>query len=541
MKILGKQIRLSMPNGERRKAQFAIVESTFVKASHNEETFASTKGYPTNNQGFNINDRNYEHDSNAQSLVDAYARELNPVLVVVNTKTAEGTPIIDRKGIVVSGNNRTMSIKRAIKNYPEKYKAYLEELKEEWDVFGFKGDIKNLSKFKKPILVRIDYDFKEYTTQELSKYNQSVTKGKRPVDKAIELSNILLENGSCSTAIPSNLEDFERMSDFYNNRNAQKRMIDMLLNCNLLTSQEISTYYDEQNGFTEVGKGFLESTLSASILKKEAILAGDKQGIRSLRRVVITTLPTLMQNKGLEKDALTSYINDAIVYEVEIKSSGLKFEDFINQTSLFQEKVFDKKAIYLNRLLNLGRNKFKKAIEGYNKSLINSGGASLFGNPVTGEEAFEKWIISSISDKHQKIIEQFGGNSTPIWTNDKIQIKNIKINKSATQESTAFSATVYLNGERICTAFNEGQGGSNFYLGIDGKTRKDIDRLEEIAEKQTGRQFEALDWVINDLLIEYMSKESFASILDDVKMCLEAFPKDSKFELLMDEVEQLIN
>lgn len=92
-------------------------------------------------------------------------------------------------------------------------------------------------------------------------------------------------------------------------------------------------------------------------------------------------------------------------------------------------------------------------------------------------------------------------------TQNKIEIKNIKISDFASEETTCFQASVYLDGERICTASNQGTGGGNFYLKVEDKTWEDVKQLKEIAKKQTGREFEPLDWLISELIEEYQVQQ----------------------------------
>ena len=48
--LLGRQITISLPNGEKRQGHFAIVELDGVLASHDENTVSGSPGYPTNSQ-----------------------------------------------------------------------------------------------------------------------------------------------------------------------------------------------------------------------------------------------------------------------------------------------------------------------------------------------------------------------------------------------------------------------------------------------------------------------------------------------------------
>lgn len=47
----------------------------------------------------------------------------------------------------------------------------------------------------------------------------------------------------------------------------------------------------------------------------------------------------------------------------------------------------------------------------------------------------------------------------------KIELKNLKINERLSEETTCFSATVYVDGKRAFEASNRGHGGANEYHG----------------------------------------------------------------------------
>ncbi len=434
---LGKKIILSMPNGEKRDARFAIVELDSVLASHNEQTFAPTPGYPVNEQGQNVNDRNYEDDAAAQERVRDNARRLDPYRLLTTSRTPSGSPIvagqqIDGKWIVVSGNNRTMSTKLAASRHPENYKAYVDALCEELEAFGFSttdktervdcqngklvylptGDDFSINNdayhFRQPLLVRIDYGFPAFQTQELAKYNQSTMKGKRAVDKTIERSNSLRENPLCQTRIPAMLDQHERMSDFYADRTAQKQMLEALLQCNIITEQSVPEYYDE-GYFTNAGKELVESVLAGVVLEKAALKAAERDGIKQARRVVVYAMPVLVSNSTLPGSAnLIPHINDAILYLNEMKASGLPFDQFINQGALFSEKAWHPQAIYLSRLMSQGQRKFKIAIKAFNESVRRNTGAALFSDEnVTPEEAFQAYVIDHIPEDEAKLIQAY--------------------------------------------------------------------------------------------------------------------------------------
>jgi ddrB-like ParB superfamily domain len=433
--ILGKKRNINLPNGEKHQGQYAIVELDRILASHNEETFADTPGYPRNSAGNNLNDRNYATDRAAQQLVEDYAQNLNPELLISTNSTPEGTPIINKDGIVVSGNNRTMSLKLAAKKYPKKYNLYKEELKEQLSDFGIDennalfisvGDDEEGKKFlanhypgksgiKNPVLVRIDYDFGELTTTNMAKYNASSMKAKAPVDKAAELATTLREQILCETNIPQIIAEFDTLSDFYASTSAVRRMISAMQQCSVLNEQDMPAYV-ENGFFTNDGKTLLETILAALILEPDTLRIANRDGVKSLRQCVVNALAVLIANKNLPvESSLIKHINEAIRYQGDIVSSGLSWENFVNQIPIFDNQKVSCNAVYINRLMNQGQKVFRSAIQAYNNSQSNAGESALFQSEVvTPEESFKGYIISRIPAEDTKRIEMYCGESKGI-------------------------------------------------------------------------------------------------------------------------------
>ena len=426
--LLGKKINLKMPNGETRQAAFAIVELNSILASHNERSFASSLSYPVDSFGENINDRNYTNDKSAQARVLDWAQNLEPERLITTSRTPSGTPIIDPKGIVVSGNNRTMSLKLAAQDYPTNYKEYVNYLIEEIASFGLVfreksprgkayryvfGNLSDKTKsFDNPVLVRIDYDIKDLNTLELSKYNKDTKKADKPIDKAIKLGKILDSNEKCKSVIGNIIGQYEVFSQFYQNNNDQLKLSKALLDCDIITIQESPSYISE-TGFTNQGKELLENLLAGLVLTKEALIVADEK-VKSFRAIVITSLPVLTANSLLGFDSLISKISEAVIIEGKIRSSKLDFKNWINQISMFDDPP-GYEALMLNRLFNLGRNTFKSSILKYNESILSNRGANLFGEPPTQKQIFNNAITFMVPAEEINLINQLinSTNSKP--------------------------------------------------------------------------------------------------------------------------------
>jgi len=404
--IMGSKKNLLLPNGERRQAQYVVVNMDDIIASHDHHTFASSPGFPTDETGHNINDRNYTRDKSAQAAVIGYAQNLEPELLIEYGVREAGTPIVSLDGFVVSGNNRTMSIKLAAEEYPERYQAYKDLLYEDADIFDI--DQSELKAFEKagykPVLVRYDYDFPEYTTGEMQKFNKGSMKSEKDIDKAIKLSGILSAAKECNEIIANIIGQYETASEFYKVTEDQKRLADTLVKCDILTPQEIVAYYDH-GVFTSAGKSFLELLLAAMVLSKDALIASIQPGVKSYRNHIITSLPVLIKNSQLSEGSFKEDLNQAMLLQQKIAESGLGFKDYLAQTSMLDES-YSKNAAYLNQLLSKGRNTFKKAIEAYNNEVEDAqkSEGGLFGDLPTPSESFDRHIVKNAVKDNQAIV-----------------------------------------------------------------------------------------------------------------------------------------
>lgn len=399
--IIGREATINLPNGEKHKAVYAIVDLYNVIASNDEQSFAAIKEFPTDN------DRNYASDKNAQYMVENIAQRLDPEMILSTGSTPEGTPIITADGFVVSGNNRTMSVKLAAKKYPQKYEAYKRYLLEECSTFKSQCELIQPRGIKFPFLVRIDLDFGDkYTTEKMAAYNKASMKAESPVDRGVKLSKIVRENERLFSRVAELIQNYETFSELYSNARDSKRLSDVLVENGIWTQAELPQFYD--NGFTAQGKEFVETLLAAMVLNKDTLLATSLPGVKSLRAMIITALPVLVANGNLpdEEGRLIESLNEAILLEHYMEKSKLSFADALRQASMFSDSgKWTKRACYLNRLLSLGRNTFKKAFESYNKAVLSEQNASMFGDKMSVFDIFKAVIVSKISQVDQNVIE----------------------------------------------------------------------------------------------------------------------------------------
>ena len=86
----------------------------------------------------------------------------------------------------------------------------------------------------------------------------------------------------------------------------------------------------------------------------------------------------------------------------------------------------------------------------------------------------------------------------------KLSLKNLKIARHLSEETTAFTASIYVDGVGVGTAKNSGQGGSNSYYLEKGWEQKLEDHAKTLPDLKTeyGTLKMDLDLLIGELINE---------------------------------------
>lgn len=450
--FVGRERDIIFSNDEIQVGYFAVVELNDILASHNENNFANTENYPTDETGRNVNDRNYSGDKNAQAKVISVAQKLNPNIIISTSATASGTPIISVDGVVVSGNNRTMSLKIAYSKYPEIYEKYKKSLYAELESGGYGISMANIyPKFKQPVLVRFDLGVDEYTTSELNKYNKVRSKSEKPIDTAIRLSRQLSDNPNCQNQLIGLVSTQEVVSDIYNDRNSVVLLRKILLDCNIITENEISNLFSG-NTLTNSGKILYETLLLSMVLQTDAIEISQNDGVKSATRSIVNAIIPCIKNKALSEGSLIDDINKALLIQNEMVNRGIiDLYEYTTQIELFEENpLINKKSVILNWYMNKSANLLKTTLTKYNNSIESNTGASIFGDSLTPDEIFKELFENGVDSKILTVFEkkQVTEKLLPL-SNEKTQlierIENLKLAKKYQSESDVVQIDELIN------------------------------------------------------------------------------------------------
>ena len=329
--VTGNKKTVTLPDGTKIKCHYKIVEAEAPTASHDERTFAPSKGFPTNKDGKSVNDRDYQNDADAQVSVRKIASNFNPLAL-------ESPPIVTKDGIVISGNNRTMSSKLAARQGTDK--AYLQDLREMADEYGIEPE--DLNGFENPrLILETDNEHEgDYTTEEFAQFNRDTKKTMNNVEKAVKLTKTL--NAEKIQSIAESLQGYDTMGELYADTKGSQEFVNKLISAGIIGENEKAQYCRTDGTLNDTGKDFCETVLVGGVLNEDNIRKLDGAGGKRIRQKLVRAILPLIENKGTGKEySFNTELNDAVNIAVTVAKDHDTFPDvktYLSQGNLFGEK-----------------------------------------------------------------------------------------------------------------------------------------------------------------------------------------------------------
>jgi hypothetical protein len=306
--------------------KWKLVEADTPTASHDETNFHKTSGFPTTDDGATINDRDYGHDREAQEIVMEIGSDYDGRAVSVDNPV-----IVTKDGIVISGNNRTMSSKIAARKGTDK--GYIEALKRKAKKFGF--TVEQVDRFKHPRVIFETAENTSYSTDQFAKFNKSSKKAMSPIESAVKVSKTI--KAETVEGIAGKMADFETLGELYADRNTVNDIFNALQRDNIISAMDRPQYVVD-GGITGAGKEFLETVLIGSVINESNIRGLNREGCKSIRQKLVRAITPLIENKGMDGYSITKELNEAVDMAMQIATQKDKFksiDDYTSQKNLF--------------------------------------------------------------------------------------------------------------------------------------------------------------------------------------------------------------
>jgi hypothetical protein len=316
--------------------KWKIVEADTPTASHDENTFNKTPGFPTNADGSSINDRDYEHFQANKEAVYNIASDYDGRALKFDSPI-----VVTKDGIVISGNNRTMSSKIAAKKGTDK--KYIEALKKRAKRFGFTEE--QVGEFKNPRVVFEVEQKGEYSTSQFAKFNESGKKEMGPTEKTAKVSKMIKTD--TIEAVAKKIDEFDTIGELYQDASASRQIYAIFKEAGLIGENESGRYF-ENGTLTDDGKTFIETALLGTVINETNLRGFNRPGCKSIRGTLMRALIPLVENKGMTGYSINKELNEAvdIAMQVAINKDKIRnVSELEKQNHMFE--VFDPVAIEL--------------------------------------------------------------------------------------------------------------------------------------------------------------------------------------------------
>lgn len=361
---------VTLQNGEKVKGVWKIVSAYDILPSHDPYSFGDSKGFPLNKSGGNVNDRNYSKDVVAQAFVKRVAADFDG-------RAIEEPIRVTRDGIVVDGNNRTMS--RIIAHKQGTDNEYLEAM------YEFAQEkcicIDDIKQILAPTMVFELIQEPTYNRAYFALFNKNSKKEKDKGDTLVTLISTVPQ--SVRNVLNNEFDLHENLSDVYADRRAVLGIKNILIQANVIQESELNKYFDQRNNlFTDEGKTLIQRIVLSGILDEANVRLLEIPGLRQIsEKLIFATIP-ITANQLQGEFSLKKELNEAILLLNTARSSGLSIADAVNQGSLFgddNDVVVDFETLAVAIFLTKGKMQFKNVIKIYNQAAKESQGVSIFG------------------------------------------------------------------------------------------------------------------------------------------------------------------
>lgn len=326
-KVEGAQNEIVLANGEKVAGRYYLVESGAATPSHNSANgFAKSEGFPVDENGGSVNDRDYERDKDAQQITRDIANKYD-------SRAMQTPVVVSQDGVVLSGNGRTMAGELAAAQGTDA--EYNEHLAKYPTQYGFTSE--QVKGMQHPRVVFVPDAAMPYTADTFAKFNQQEMKGQSKTEHSVKLGKVV--DDETFNRIISLINRFDTLGDFYADFAASREAIGELFKCGAISRPQMAEMVDG-DGLSAIGKETLENMLIGKAFESNPDAVREATEFKQMRQTIIQALAEISNNISLGKDySLESELAEAIDLVYNARKSGFKAGDRVS--SYARQQQFD--------------------------------------------------------------------------------------------------------------------------------------------------------------------------------------------------------
>lgn len=368
--VYGNNDEIVTPSGVRIRGRYILTESGAVTPSHDPlNGFRMSEGFPTDDNGLTVNDRDYERDADAQRIT-------RDIAAAYDSRAISSAVVVSKDGVVLSGNGRTMAgMIAAANNTDADYIGYVSQYSAK---YGFTSA--DLSLYQHPRIVFLVDDDYDYTTEVFAMFNAQDTKTQSKTEDAVKMGKIV--DDETFARIIRSINTFETISEFYADTKAATEAVNLLLKAKVINQMKYPEMFDGDS-ISQTARETLENVLIGKAFESNPDCIRQITAFKGVRKNILTALAEISNNLALADYSLESELSQAIALCYQARANGCfrqgdVISGFARQMTMFADTETladfrDKNVMLLADTVNHSQvTRLKKLFALYNNQAANS-------------------------------------------------------------------------------------------------------------------------------------------------------------------------
>lgn len=435
-KVVGNADIITLPDGSKLRGHYVLTEAGAATASHDvNNAYKPTEGFPIDENGQSVNDRDYERDEDARKISRSIADNYD-------SRALQSVTVVDNNGITLSGNGRNIAGELAAKQGTDG--AYIDYLREFPQKYGLTTE--QVQSLQHPRVHFVPDEVLPYDAATFARFNAQEMKSQSKPEAAVKLGKVVSDN--TFGHIVRSLAQYDRLSDFYANEKDANGAIMELVKAGVVNDKQLPELRTG-DALSAAGRELLENTLIGKVFQSNPDAVRQIIAQSGIKQSIVMALSEIAHNRTLANGYdLSEELSNAVDLVARAKQAdpdtykeGMPVSPFGRQQGLFDDELGDKRitdatTLLLADILNSTKpSDLRKVLATYNAEgeTAANGQLDIFSGDLRNKEEIltdiNKHFINATAKEQQALVdaaiaerkrraaeaaatEQSGGNNT---------------------------------------------------------------------------------------------------------------------------------
>lgn len=345
-KVVGSADVITLPDGSQLRGHYVLTEAGAATASHDvNNAYKPTEGFPIDENGQSVNDRDYERDEDARKISRSIADNYD-------SRALQSVTVVDNNGITLSGNGRNIAGELAAKNGTDG--AYIDYLREFPQKYGLTAE--QVQSMQHPRVHFVPDEVLPYDAATFARFNAQEMKSQSKPEAAVKLGKVVPDNTFGN--IVRSLAQYDRLSDFYANEKDANSAIMELVKAGVVNDKQLPELRTGE-ALSAAGRELLENTLIGKVFQSNPDAVRQIIAQPGIKQSIVMALSEIAHNRTLaggydlseELSKAVDLVARAKHADPDTYKEGMPVSPFGRQQGLFDDELGDSRITDATTLL----------------------------------------------------------------------------------------------------------------------------------------------------------------------------------------------